>query len=96
MLLADAKPPLASPYSSGPSEHDFYSATLRMAKVYYERFPEVLDWANGNGRTAAHAAALRGNEELLRVCRRYIFIFFSFQSEAMLCRSCAILELTST
>lgn len=96
MLLADAKPPLASPYSSGPSEHDFYSATLRMAKVYYERFPEVLDWANGNGRTAAHAAALRGNEELLRVCRRYIFRFFSFQSELVLCRSCAILEPTST
>ncbi|KAJ3554768.1 hypothetical protein NM688_g2935 [Phlebia brevispora] len=67
ILLAEAKPPLDSPYSSGPAEHDFYSATLRMARMYYDRYPEVLDWANTEGRTAVHAAALKGNEDILRM-----------------------------
>ena len=67
ILLAEAKPPLADPYAAGPSEHDFYSATLRMARLYSDRYPEVLDWANDEGKTPAHAAATRGNEELLRV-----------------------------
>ncbi|EMD40798.1 hypothetical protein CERSUDRAFT_111383 [Gelatoporia subvermispora B] len=65
ILLADARPALSSPY--GPSDHDFLSATLRMARLYFDRYPEVLDWANIEGKTALHVAALKGNEELVRM-----------------------------
>ncbi|KZT12536.1 ankyrin [Laetiporus sulphureus 93-53] len=67
ILLADARPPITSPYSSGPSEHEFLSATLRMARLYYDRYPDILDWANVDGKTALHVAAQRGNEELVRM-----------------------------
>ncbi|KAI0081692.1 ankyrin [Panus rudis PR-1116 ss-1] len=67
ILLADTKPPLTSPYGSGPSEHEFYSATLRMARLYLDRYPDILDWANVQGKTALHVAALKGNEELVRM-----------------------------
>ncbi|KAH8105924.1 ankyrin repeat-containing domain protein [Cristinia sonorae] len=67
LLLADTRAPLSSPMSPGPSDHDFYSATLRMAKLYYDRYPDILDWANVQGRTALHVAALKGNEELVRM-----------------------------
>jgi ankyrin repeat protein len=39
-----------------------------MAKLYYDRNPETLDWSNDKGRTALHVAALKGNEELVEVC----------------------------
>lgn len=39
-----------------------------MARMYYEYYPETLDWANSEGKTALHVASLRGNEELVRVC----------------------------
>jgi len=65
ILLADARPAVSSPY--GPSDHDFLSATLRMARLYYDRYPEILDWANIEGKTALHVAALKGNEELVRM-----------------------------
>lgn len=35
--------------------------------MYYEYYPETLDWANSEGKTALHVAAQRGNEELVRV-----------------------------
>ena len=31
-------------------------------------YPDTLDWANSEGKTALHVASLRGNEELVRVC----------------------------
>ncbi|OCH92907.1 ankyrin [Obba rivulosa] len=65
ILLADARPAVITPY--GPSDHDFLSATLRMARLYYDRYPEILDWANREGKTALHVAALKGNEELVRM-----------------------------
>lgn len=45
------------------------SATLRMARLYYDRYQEeeILDWANSEGKTALHVAAAKGNEELVRV-----------------------------
>ena len=67
LLLADAKPPVTSPYGSNQSEQEFLSATLRMARLYYDRYPDILDWANVDGKTALHVAALKGKEELVRV-----------------------------
>lgn len=66
LLLSDARPP-PKPFGSGLSEHEFNSATLRMARLYYDHYPDVLDWANAFGKTALHVAATRGNEELVRV-----------------------------
>ncbi|KIP07006.1 hypothetical protein PHLGIDRAFT_106169 [Phlebiopsis gigantea 11061_1 CR5-6] len=64
ILLADARPPNSS---SGFDNHEFYNATLRMARLYYDRYPDTVDWANLEGKTAMHIAAMRGNEELVRM-----------------------------
>lgn len=66
-LLADFKPPVASPYRSTPSDYYASEAALRMAKLYYDRYPYIRDWANSQGKTALHAASMRGNEEIVRV-----------------------------
>ncbi|KAI0322525.1 ankyrin repeat-containing domain protein [Amylostereum chailletii] len=65
LLLADLKPPLLDPY--GLSDPDFLAAALRMARLYYDRYPFILDWSNTSGKTALHTAALKGNEELVRM-----------------------------
>ncbi|KIJ20276.1 hypothetical protein PAXINDRAFT_166374 [Paxillus involutus ATCC 200175] len=67
MLLADFKPPPPNPYAPGPSQVDQMGAALRMARLYYDRYPWVLDWSNSQGKTALHMAALKGNEELVRM-----------------------------
>jgi hypothetical protein len=67
MLLADHKPLITSPYASSPSNVDIMAAALRMARLYYDHHPEILDWANLQGKTALHIAALKGNEELVRM-----------------------------
>ncbi|EPQ59483.1 ankyrin [Gloeophyllum trabeum ATCC 11539] len=66
-LLADLKPPSTGPYSTKCSNPDLMGAALRMARMYHDRYPFVLDWANSRGRTALHVASLRGNEELVRM-----------------------------
>ncbi|KAH9853575.1 hypothetical protein C2E23DRAFT_821890 [Lenzites betulinus] len=66
-LLAEARPPPSTPHSSGPPDQDFLGATLRMARMYIDRYPDILDWANAEGKTALHVAALKGNEELVRM-----------------------------
>jgi gamma-glutamylcysteine synthetase len=66
MLLADQKPAQSSSYISSETE-DHSRAYLRMARLYYERYTWVLDWSNTQGKTALHIAALKGNEELVRV-----------------------------
>lgn len=38
-----------------------------MARRYYERYPFILDWSNLQGKTALHVAAIKGNEEFVRV-----------------------------
>jgi uncharacterized protein len=48
-------------------QSDIQNAALRMAGLYYDRFPFLLDWSNGQGRTALHIAALKGNEEFAKV-----------------------------
>ncbi|KAI0650348.1 hypothetical protein C8Q79DRAFT_380490 [Trametes meyenii] len=66
-LLAGARPPPSTPHTSGPPDQDFLGATLRMARMYIDRYPDILDWANTEGKTALHVAALKGNEELVRM-----------------------------
>lgn len=62
MLLADQQL---------PSTHTDTDAAVRMARMYYDRYsehePEIMDWSNTQGRTALHIAALKGNEELVRL-----------------------------
>ncbi|KAH0587715.1 hypothetical protein H2248_006478 [Termitomyces sp. 'cryptogamus'] len=65
MLLADHRPP-SNVYAAHEAE-DSSGATVRMARLYYDRYPDVLDWANAQGRTALHIAAIKGNEELVRM-----------------------------
>ena len=38
-----------------------------MAQLYLERYAFLLDWPNVQGMTALHQAALKGNEEFVRV-----------------------------
>ncbi|PFH52833.1 hypothetical protein AMATHDRAFT_172880 [Amanita thiersii Skay4041] len=65
MLLAEAKPPLPNPYAPHTmQQHDLNGAILRMARIYIDRYPKILDWSNIQGRTALHIAALNGNEDL--------------------------------
>lgn len=63
------KPPLTTLYGSDP---DFMGAALRMARLYYDRYPFILDWSDSSGKTALHVAALKGNEELCRVRHPFI------------------------
>jgi hypothetical protein len=42
-------------------------AALRMARMYYDRYPFILNWPDSSGKTALHVAALKGNEKLVRV-----------------------------
>lgn len=38
-----------------------------MARMYYDRYPYLIDWSNVHGKTALHVAATKGNEEFVRV-----------------------------
>ncbi|KAF8639913.1 hypothetical protein AX17_001164 [Amanita inopinata Kibby_2008] len=68
MLLAETKPPPPDLYAvQSMHQQDMSSAILRMARLYIERFPRILDWSNMQGRTALHLAALKGNEELAKM-----------------------------
>ncbi|KII95052.1 hypothetical protein PLICRDRAFT_98932 [Plicaturopsis crispa FD-325 SS-3] len=64
MLLADTTPTHTSSYASSDADT---GRTLRMVTLYYDRYPEILDWSNALGKTALHIAALKGNEELVRM-----------------------------
>jgi len=66
-LLADFKAPATTPYRSTPNDLYASEAALRMAKLYYDRYPYIRDWANSQGKTALHAASMRGSEEVVRV-----------------------------
>jgi ankyrin repeat protein len=70
MLLADHTPGAVT--SSRPNNVDVMGAALRMARLYYDRYPDILDWSNVHGKTALHIAALKGHEELVRVCNPFI------------------------
>ena len=71
MLLVDFKPLPPNPYAPAPSQADLRGAALCMARLYYDRFPWILD-RNSQGKTALHMAALKGNEELVRVRQRVL------------------------
>ena len=57
--------------------------------MYYDRYTWILDWSNVQGKTALHIAALKGNEELVRVSLNVYFYYSSewsdFVSAKMLC-----------
>lgn len=94
ILLADSKPSVTSPQRLDPDERDVIGAALRMAVLYYERYPETLDWANSQGRTALHVAALKGNEDLVRVRYFWPVLFASWVYRSP--RRSATLEPTTT
>lgn len=73
MLLADHTPsaPMQS-RSNVDANVDVMGAALRMARMYYDRFPDILDWSNVHGKTALHISALKGHEELVRVRKSLI------------------------
>lgn len=52
-----------------PSSDDteLQGAAMRMARLYWERFPFITDWANQQGKTPLHVASLRGSEDFVRV-----------------------------
>jgi ankyrin repeat protein len=78
MLLSDLKSTCATnPYLGRPSDVDVVGAALRMSRMYYDRYTWILDWSNIQGKTALHIAALKGNEELVRVSCRYLNFFFN-------------------
>ncbi|KAJ7904652.1 ankyrin repeat-containing domain protein [Mycena olivaceomarginata] len=65
MLLAEHTAGAMS--NSRPNNGDVMGAVLRMARLYYDRYPDILDWSNVHGKTALHIAALKGHEELVRM-----------------------------
>ncbi|PVG03620.1 ankyrin [Serendipita vermifera] len=42
-------------------------ASMRMARMYLQRFPFITDWCNQHGKTALHIAASNGNDEFVRM-----------------------------
>ena len=82
MILADQKPTI---YVSAAALQDCTDAYLRMARLYYDRYSGILDWSNTQGKTALHFAALKGNEELVRVrlFTASISICINFTSDAV-------------
>ncbi|KAL5488029.1 AVO2 [Sanghuangporus weigelae] len=67
ILLAELKPGAHNPYYPTYTHPDLVGAALRMARSYYERYPFILEWSNVHGKTALHAAALKGNEQLAQM-----------------------------
>ncbi|PPQ99068.1 hypothetical protein CVT24_003628 [Panaeolus cyanescens] len=67
MLLADQTPSTPGAFYSSSNSQDTTGAYLRMARLYYDRYNWILDWSNIHGKTALHIAALKGNEELVRM-----------------------------
>ena len=74
ILLADTNSSLNTQYS--PSDPELMGSALRMARLYYDRYPFTLDWVDSSGKTALHVAALKGNEELARVCFPVVPVLF--------------------
>ncbi|KAG9016772.1 hypothetical protein FRB90_002192 [Tulasnella sp. 427] len=54
-------------------EYDIQDIALRMARMYYERYPYLIDWSNVHGKTALHVAATKGNEGFVRETARAQF-----------------------
>ncbi|QRV87374.1 ankyrin repeats [Ceratobasidium sp. AG-Ba] len=66
ILLAGAPTPPVR-HGQRHSAHSQAQAHLRMARLYLERYAFLLDWPNVQGMTALHQAALKGNEEFVRM-----------------------------
>lgn len=50
-----------------PDNADAQGTAMRMARLYWDRFPFITDWCNAQGKTALHIAALRGSDEFVRM-----------------------------
>ncbi|VDB98729.1 unnamed protein product [Peniophora sp. CBMAI 1063] len=68
ILLAEIKPP---PIGANNGGNDILGAALRMARLYFERYPYILDWSNSEGRTALHVAAMTGKDDMVRMLCDY-------------------------
>lgn len=49
-MLAEITPTRTGTYAK--NDPDFMDATLRMARLYFDRYPFILDWSNSQGKTA--------------------------------------------
>ena len=61
-----------------------------MARLYYDRYSDTLDWANADGKTALHVAAQKGNEELVRVRQASSIKFIRIRAEVIFAR-CSVI-----
>jgi hypothetical protein len=67
-LLAAVKAnPLAPPNHLASDDAELQRSAIRMARLYWHRFPFMTDWSNQQGRTALHIAALHGRDEFVQV-----------------------------
>ncbi|KAG8894916.1 hypothetical protein FRB99_000915, partial [Tulasnella sp. 403] len=65
ILLAGVRaPPNTNPQAR---EYDLQDTAMRMARMYYERYPYLIDWSNIHGKTALHVAATQGHEGFVRM-----------------------------
>jgi len=64
MILADQTPTTYSLWRAAR----LHGCLFTNGPAYYDRYSGILDWSNTQGRTALHIAALKGNEQLVRVC----------------------------
>ncbi|KLO15859.1 ankyrin [Schizopora paradoxa] len=67
LLLAGAAKSVAGHYIGQYENPDSLAATLTMASMYFQRYPDRLEWSNAQGKTALHQASLTGNEGLVRM-----------------------------
>ncbi|KAG8881791.1 hypothetical protein FRB97_009126 [Tulasnella sp. 331] len=65
ILLAGVRGPPEN--SIQGKDYDLQDTALRMAQMYYERYPYLIDWSNVHGKTAMHVAATKGNEGFVRM-----------------------------
>ncbi|CAG8475241.1 1974_t:CDS:2, partial [Acaulospora colombiana] len=66
-LLAGAPGNSPSGSMHTPMDDATTQASMRMARMYLQRFPFITDWCNQHGKTALHIAASNGNDEFVRL-----------------------------
>ncbi|KAJ9098777.1 hypothetical protein QFC19_006253 [Naganishia cerealis] len=63
-LLASLPSPLTP--TTSKKHADLQKAAVRMSILYWEAFPQLIDWSNASGKTALHLACQSGNADLVR------------------------------
>jgi uncharacterized protein len=72
LLAALKASTLAAPTHLASDDAELQRSAIRMARLYWERFPFITDWSNQQGKTALHIAALHGRDEFVQVRRSHI------------------------